>query len=86
MSNRVSQLPVETVIVPNPNTRVSQLPTETIILPTTAKARVSQLPIEVLYSLANIGNIRLSQYAVEIIMGNVTISAKRKYGPAVQCI
>jgi hypothetical protein len=86
MAIRVSQIPVETLLLPNPNVRVSQIPVETLTLPTTAKMRTSQLPIEVLYSLSNIGNIRVSQYPIEIMLSNTLVPTRRKYGPAVQCI
>jgi hypothetical protein len=48
MADRVSQQPVEVVVLPtDANVRLSQQPVEVVVLPTDANVRVSQLVVEV---------------------------------------
>lgn len=63
--NRLSQLPAEVVVRPNPSARTSQAPIEVVLRPNPA-ARLSQDAVEVL--LLPVNAARESQYAVETVI------------------
>jgi len=53
MAGRVTQLPIEAIILPtSQKVRITQVPIEAIILPTTAITRVTQLSVEVIIGAA----------------------------------
>lgn len=66
--------------------RISQLPVETLIQPTTQRARLTQLPLEVIYTLRVLGSVRISQLPIEVIMGNTPEPTRKKYWKIIQCI
>lgn len=65
--SRMTQEPVEVVVLPDPKGRLTQEPVEVALLPDTAKGRLTQEPVEVIV-LPNTATGRLTQLPVEVLL------------------
>ncbi len=67
---RISQAPVEVVVLPTPKARLTQAPVEVVLRVDTAKARLSQAPVEVVVAPTD-AKARLTQAPAEVVLQNL---------------